>query len=158
MQDNVEDAIQEVQDDADNLSSVKFDKTSVKTTYTSSASDTYSCNYVNGINTYSSGEKRIGTWIDNKPIYRQAFTGTKVSGTNLNINTNLTTIDTLVKFTGVLKSLSGYIYPLPQYETSSINYVMNINKTNGSIQIKTTTGNYSNGDVVIVLEYTKTTD
>lgn len=47
MQDNVEDAIQEVQDDADNLDINKLDKISVKDTYTTSATDTYSCDYVN---------------------------------------------------------------------------------------------------------------
>ena len=47
MQDNVEDAIQEVQDDADDLGTNKLDKTSVKTTKTTSDTDTYSCNYTN---------------------------------------------------------------------------------------------------------------
>ena len=41
--------------------------------YSTSSRDSYSCNYVNNINTYSNDEIRIGTWIDGKPIYRKVF-------------------------------------------------------------------------------------
>ena len=41
--------------------------------YSTSTTDSYSCNYVNNINTYSTNEIRIGTWIDGKPIYRKVY-------------------------------------------------------------------------------------
>ena len=41
--------------------------------YSTSANDSYSCNYVNGLNEYSTTEKRIGTWIDGKPLYRKTY-------------------------------------------------------------------------------------
>lgn len=82
MQDNVEDAIQEVQDNVDNLDTNKLDKTSVKTTYTASGTDTYSCNYVNGLETYSTTETRVGTWIDGKPIYRKVYLLSAIAGSN----------------------------------------------------------------------------
>ena len=45
LQDNVEDAIQEVQDDVD----TKLTASNIKATETSSDTDTYSCNYINEI-------------------------------------------------------------------------------------------------------------
>lgn len=41
--------------------------------YSTSSRDSYSCNYVNSINTYSTDEIRVGTWIDGKPIYRKVY-------------------------------------------------------------------------------------
>lgn len=43
--------------------------------YSSSNTDTYSCNYVNKLNNYSTSEQIIGTWIDGKPLYRRSFVG-----------------------------------------------------------------------------------
>lgn len=57
LQQNVEDAIGDVQTDINN----KLDKTSVKNTYSTSATDTYSCNYVNSI--VESGSNTNGTYI-----------------------------------------------------------------------------------------------
>lgn len=34
--------------------------------YSESTTDGYSANYVNGLNTYSTTEKRVGTWIERK--------------------------------------------------------------------------------------------
>lgn len=36
--------------------------------YSTSQNDAYSCDYVNNLNTYSTTEKRIGTWIDRKTV------------------------------------------------------------------------------------------
>lgn len=107
---------------------------------------------------YSTTERTIGYWIDGKPLYRSVFTGTKVSGTNLEISTGLTTVDKLVKLEGTIDTLSGYVDPINQYTSSSIYNVCNFNKSNGKIGVVSSTGNYSNGDVIIIMEYTKTTD
>ncbi len=34
--------------------------------YAESSTDGYSCDYINELNTYSTTEQRIGTWIDRK--------------------------------------------------------------------------------------------
>ena len=57
LQDNVEDAIQEVQDDVDS----KLDISNIKTAETTSNTDTYSCNYINGI--VESGNNANGNYI-----------------------------------------------------------------------------------------------
>lgn len=68
LQDNVEDAIDAVQDDVDSLGTNKLDKTNVKTTNTTSDTDTYSCNYINTINNKIYSALSINTNIDNLKI------------------------------------------------------------------------------------------
>lgn len=38
----------------------------IKTSYNTSTTEPYSCNYINNLNTYSTTEHRIGTWINRK--------------------------------------------------------------------------------------------
>lgn len=116
-------------------------------------------NRVNILKTYSTDETQIGFWIDDKPLYRRIITGTKVSGTNLMINTNwVSDIDTLARFDGTLRSISNYNYPLNFYAQSGNYSNLIMNRVEKHISVVSSTGNYSNGDVIICVEYTKTTD
>lgn len=118
--------------------------------------DEYGNNKVNILKGYSTDETQIGYWIDGKPLYRRIITGTKVSGTNLQISASwVSSIDTLVRFDGTLKSLSNYNYPLVRYESSSMYVNLNMNRVEGWIMVTSSTGNYSNGNVTICVEYTK---
>ena len=45
----------------------------LSTVYGTSNTDGYTQSYINSLNTYSSTEQRIGTWIDGKPIYRKVI-------------------------------------------------------------------------------------
>lgn len=40
-------------------------------TYSNSQTDVYSCDYSNKLNTYSTEEQKVGTWIDGRPMYRK---------------------------------------------------------------------------------------
>lgn len=122
--------------------------------------DTNFTNFKNQVSVYQTNETTIGTWIDSKPIYRRVFTGTKVSGTDLNISAPwASSIDTLITLTGTMKAPNtDYSYPLQRYESSSIWSLVNINRNTGQVRVASSTGNYSNGNVVIIVEYTKTTD
>ena len=118
--------------------------------------DEYGNNKVNILKGYSTDETQIGYWIDGKPLYRRIITGTKVSGTNLQISASwVSSIDTLARFDGTLKSLSNYNYPLVRYESSSMYVNLNMNRVEGWIMVNSSTGNYSNGNVTICVEYTK---
>lgn len=51
--------------------------------YSTSTSDSYSCNYVNGMNTYSTNEIDTGyKWIDGKPVYRKVYILSAIAGNN----------------------------------------------------------------------------
>lgn len=118
--------------------------------------DSNAQNEANILKTYStSSEKMIG-YYNSKPLYRRVITETKVSGTNLQISASwVSDIDTLVRFDGTLKSLSNYNYPLVRYESSSLYVNMSMNRVEKWISVSSATGNYCNGDVTIIVEYTK---
>lgn len=154
LQQNVEDAIQEVQDIADDLDTNKLDKTSVKDAYSTSATYTYSCNYVNGLETYSTDETRIGTWVDNKPIYRKVLTGTLPTGSGE--NTFSFSGISILNFYGKIKATSGatflintYYTPLPAYSISG--WIDN----SGNLKIECGTNYNTSSKYEITIEYTK---
>ena len=72
----------------------KLNIPNVYNTYSNSQTDTYSCDYANKLNTYSTTEQRIGTWIDGKPLY------TKTIMTNISYDQSLE----------ILHGVSDYYY------------------------------------------------
>lgn len=133
----------------------------VSATTTSSDTDTYSCNYINQNNTYSTSETLTGKiWIDGKPIYRKVVLINSISGTNVNEIAVPTNIDTM------LPNVCGIVY-----DNSGNGYFINYNnvyntgqdigafyyKAHNCISIKQYAEfNINNG--YIIIEYTKTTD
>ena len=122
--------------------------------YTESNVDTYGCNYINGLETYSTDETRIGTWIDGRPIYR------KVVARNLSI-TNGTTIDLsslnineLIKIKSINTDSNRYTFFDEYYDNSTSK--INLHYRDGIIESWTGSGVYYTSTVWI--EYTKTTD
>ena len=135
--------------------------------YSESTTDGYSCNYVNGINDYSSNtETVIGTY-NNKPVYRNVTVATQsIAGGgaymdqgNYNIPTGASNIDILLKFEGYMyESNSSNIRSINQSSFGSLNERITgvvINGANVSIGGRTA---YAINKEVIILEYTKTTD
>ena len=130
--------------------------------YSTSATDSYSANYVNKLSNYSTEETVCGMWIDGKPIYRKVI-DTTYSGT---INTNIQNLDTMVKMNVLAKQTStndwrnlpwlyasGSTYGDPSwgggfyfiYASSTIKF-----------QLGSSLDDISK--LIIILEYTKTTD
>ena len=118
--------------------------------YSTSATDSYSCNYANKLSTYSTDEIRIGTWM-NKPLYRKVFTGNISSS----ISHGLTNVD-FVNSYGYVISGSGAFLPLPSLRT--INPEYNIGYYVSENYITFDKGGSASGTATITLEYTKTTD
>lgn len=133
----------------------------VSTTSTNAVQNQAITNYVNGLNTYSTTEQVVGTWIDGKPIYRIVLEGTiNSTGSNQYILEN-SNIDTLINVGGII--IDGNI----QFMIGRATYDTGSSLTNASRIIKIGTANnirldYS--DVFrsklykAILEYTKTTD
>lgn len=119
--------------------------------YTESNTDTYSCDYVNELETYYTDETRVGTWIDGKPIYRKVYQ-ISISQANVDVNTNLniSNLDKVLNFSGSISS-NGLYVPL-NYSYSNTNVRCYI--TASLIQITSA----FTGTANVVVEYTKTTD
>lgn len=106
-------------------------------------------------NVYSTAEKRIGTWIDGKPLYRKVFKGNfsdqlpeYVKG---DINTTNLNIDKPIKYNGYI----DYLNPVPIF--SSIGRMIYLPSQN-IMRVYNTEQAYYQTDYYLILEYTKTTD
>ncbi len=112
---------------------------------------------LNNINSYSTTEQRIGTWINGKPIYRKVLTGTiENSGWN-SIATGISNFEDLINLHTNIGSTEIYannFYLGEQYECVSRIQKLT-NETN--LQINLGSG-YINSSFKTIIEYTKTTD
>lgn len=101
---------------------------------------------------YSTEEREIGVWKDNKPLYQKTFVGTTDNQQYFIPNTSY--IETLVSVNGYM-SESGWDYELPFHDGSDFISITN-NETNGA---RLYTSSYFVGlPFVVTLQYTKTTD
>ena len=109
------------------------------------------------LNTYSTTEKVIGTWIDGKPIYRKCF--------NVGTLTNDTSWRSLahgISNLGIVTLLIGRVtstsdsrqYTIPIYRPSTFGITLGCDNTN----IYYTNNWITGSSAVFIIEYTKTTD
>lgn len=105
---------------------------------------------------YSTAEKMIGYWVDNKPIYRKSFSIGSV-GTNGNKTiATISNIDTVINILGACY-YNGIWTPLPRTHTSNIIYQQQTYIENGTLKVACASSSaIAKGTVTV--EYTKTTD
>ena len=139
---------------------------SMKTEKTASDTDTYSCNYINQGNTYSTSETLTGkTWIDGKPIYRKVFTGNMTNTTNEWVNLqkcNLNNVDNIINISGTIKNTSSdrRVLPTSAYESTSYYCTFSYLGQTDYLQCYINGWTYTTFGFkyIVVIEYTKTTD
>lgn len=142
--------------DTDSINDDLIDKTKfIKNTNTNSSVNTYSCDYVNNANTYSTTETKTDmTWIDGKPIYRKVLSFSTNATINVwdnhphgisNLDKPLPTCKMAVTYNG-----SWYICPNDLVIEMYVNAV-NLSYYNNSTAL-------ANQPAIAILEYTKTTD
>ena len=110
-------------------------------------------------NVYSTTEKRVGTWIDGKPIYRKCVSGTTPNNSTTDLVLN---VDTLVNFNIiVLRTNNNQWHPVTsamtgfdQNHACPVYYV--ISTTRVSLFINNSA--YADQPYKGWVEYTKTTD
>ena len=123
--------------------------------YSESTNDTYSCNYINSMDKYSTNEVKTNkVWIDGKPIYRKVISIPQFSNTEIYVNTGITTISEVVNIDGSFSRV-GYTKRYSIDNTYMNEY--NIELTTGVITILTN-NEYVTFQGYMILEYTKTTD
>ena len=117
----------------------------------------------NNLKIYSKEEIKTGEyWIDGKAIYRKVFTFTTTSNesttTKKSIDVSGLNIDTLINRYGSLDS-SSTIYNLERCEGDNLYTRIELDGSKTSLLYVTRGPNsYYSGDVMMVIEYTKTTD
>ena len=130
MQDNIEDAIEEVRDEL-----------SPSTTYTTE-------------------EQKIGTWINGKPIYRKVIKQivNNING-SVDINLGTTDVEVFINGR-VLVDTNEYTSIVNSQSTSTYyirNFVFRKTSSNNTVSVATNMSGIS-GTIYVILEYTKTTD
>lgn len=108
-------------------------------------------------NNYSTSEKKIGKWIDGKPIYRKTISQTSTNEVAIYINLSDLNADTIVNVTGWVKSKWGQWWRLNNYYAYETNYWISTFYISTQLTIDMGS-NFSFPEYVITLEYTKTTD
>ena len=114
----------------------------VVNTYDESQENTYSCKYINDMNTYSTSETFTGKyWIDGKPIYRKCYT--------------ITTQDTSTGITnlGTRISMSALVYNDNYYGSSDIS--KDIYWQSNKFWLTGDALTFVTNGIVLIVEYTK---
>lgn len=126
--------------------------------YSTSTTDTYSANFINGLNTYSTTEQRIGTWIDGKPLYRKVLTSTLPTGSG---NNSITFNGIYITdYRGSVKSRYSQWWSLHNYYASDTSYNISSYLSENRNEINIDCGSHftTSSQYEITIEYTKTSD
>lgn len=131
----------------------EFADNQIHDAYSTSTTDTYSCNYINNKFTYSLEEQVIGTWLG-KPLYRKVIEYTFLEANTPNAVTTIPNLEYFTKIEGFfVEGINRFLVPY-SYNNEAINcYTSN----NTLYEVH----NYSfpnNKTAFITIEYTKTTD
>lgn len=131
--------------------------------YSESTNDSYSCNYVNGVNTYSTDEIRVGTWM-NKPLYRKVYSFSALSGNNsYTLNPAPSNVDKMwFDLSGTyLEESNGTIRQ--GIDSSAVDSAFDfsarvVSNTRAFVNILVGGSVYNGSTIYVTLLYTKTTD
>lgn len=123
--------------------------------YSTSTTDAYSANYVNGLNTYSTTEQRIGTWKDGKPLYRRVveITSPSTAGSGDSVvDYSSWDVSELINVYGRIKSTNNTAF------SSGNQFYIWDRTTTKYIAVQVENSTYTNFPMDVIVEYTKTTD
>ena len=134
----------------------------VKNEYSTSNTETYSCNQINKMNSYSTTEQVIGTWIDGKPLYRKVIQYMGIAA-NTPVSIGSVANPKILRIKEAYLDTTndaGLSYPL-----NMVGYAGNLTDKvyvyaeKGTIKVFANGGWGSNAwRVNVIVEYTKTTD
>lgn len=124
-----------------------------------SSEETWSSQKINEENKeiYSTDEVKTNKiWINDKPIYRKVVTQTITTSGAVNIISGFDTslIDTMISFYGSIKQPWGNIAPISYYNSEEDGAYIYISKESNRFVLNART----TGDVILIVEYTKTID
>lgn len=106
---------------------------------------------------YSTEERCVGVWIDNKPLYAKSYDfGALPNNTAKTLSSGLTGVN-VVKIDGIATNASGFTTTIPHPETGGNGDVQIDFLSTKEIRIKTNS-DYSAFTGYVTLYYTKTTD
>lgn len=123
---------------------------------TDSQDDVYSCDYINNKLSYSTTEKQIGTWIDDKPLYRKVINfGALSNNSSKAVVHDIQNLKRVVKLEGFAGSSTnrGGI-PIPHATSNPVTCYA----SDTEVVVITTDDRTAYTETYIYIYYTKTTD
>lgn len=134
----------------------------VVNTNSNSQESSYSCDYINDCNTYSTDETFTGKyWINGKKIYRKIINfGALPNSTTKSVAHGISNLDEVLLLNAIAKSGTSYKTIPDVISTNAAQYLtgqIKISISSGNIVIYTES-NQSSFSAYITIEYTKTTD
>ena len=134
----------------------------IENSYGTSQTDTYSQEYINKFTDYSTDEQVVGKWIDGKPLYRKVIESTTFTTNFYPISSN---IKQFVNQYGYVqrKDYTGIWQFIPSRVGSAMGISFLASNLNDGVQIdwgSSWQSDYANlfNKIVLIVEYTKTTD
>lgn len=111
-----------------------------------------------GQDIYSTTERRVGTWIDGKPVYEKVIDfGALPNNDNKSVDAGVPNLKMLVKLEFYATNGTA-TFPIPYYAVSNAQYSMQVSyETGNGIMVKTSVDRSAYTGVAII-RYTKTTD
>lgn len=106
-------------------------------------------------NIYSTAERRVGTWVDGRPVYKKTLVIDFSNKKQFTILNNITKIQ-IRKFNGWIIKEAGFEYPLPYYIDDGDKAV--IFRSSNKEHLDVILGDTMSGSIRAVIEYTKTID
>ena len=111
---------------------------------------------------YSTNEQVIGTWIDDKPLYRKMFDfGTLPANSTKDVAHNISNVKHIhinLGETMWVQSDSDFISTTMVFSPMFANYISNLYTNENAVSVITNNTDASSFKMLICLEYTKTTD
>ena len=136
----------------------------LKTTKTTGDIDGYSCNYIDNLHTYPAIERRIGTWVNGKPLYRKVIKTTMAetssNGTYANKDLGIG-VGLKIDFGYVAKAIliSGTQHmSLPYINNAGYSTKCFIDKNGSHLILANGNSVFNNCETYVIIEYTKATD
>ena len=121
-----------------------------------SQTDTYSCDYINNLNTYSTEEQVIGTWFG-KPLYQKTIDFGYMAKANVfkHVPHNVANIEKV----WIDRSNSYFVdASLNYYDVSDYDWHTSVNATNISAVVSSNDYDRTTSSMYVTIRYTKTTD
>ena len=112
---------------------------------------------------YSLDEKKIGTWVDGKPLYQKTYSITGPSTMDAPLAIELPSAvnaTNVIDIQAILYTPSPYnsAVPMSYFSATDMGFTVYAQGTTRSIQVIIRSNNYASCPVYITIQYTKTTD
>lgn len=126
----------------------------VSNTYSTSQSDTYSCDFINDCNTYSTSETFTGKyWWDNSPIYRKViYMAEPTSYENIATGVNSANI---IWYDGIVSTGGGYINKINSTEWDANYRITGDIDPSGYFRFRAGGSQTQLANLNVIIEYTK---